>query len=813
MPTKATFFTFSVFFLYLGCSNLSAQKDTEFWFVAPEITQGLNNYDRPVSFWVSTYDKPATIVLSQPANPGFPPQIISLNANTSGQFTFPPFHDLVENTPPNTVLNKGFLIEATTPITAYYEIVGEYKSNPEIFSLKGKNALGKAFYTPFQTLMANSDAHLPPPHAAFDIVATENGTSVSITPSTAIVGHAAGGPFTITLNRGQTYCAEASGQSAAAHPMGSKVTSNKPIAITLKDDLLNSGIQYGGTCRDVIGDQMVPIERLGKRYIIQKGLLNSTEHAFVVGTEPNTQVKVDGNVQGLIGGGGAITVQVNGIHFIEASAPVYVFQITGNGCEIGAAIMPALDCSGSNSVRFVRPTGEPFQLFLTTRSGLEGGFFLNGSQVPTGIFSPVTGSNGEFVAATMSVSTSQVPVGFSSLVENSLGLFQMGFLNGQESATGCRYGFFSDFGNQVVVHDTLSFCQGESILAHGLTIAAAGNYAVTVPNPEGCDTLIEIVAQERTFLFSQQTVYFCPGSSIFIGGIAYSQPQEVIDTLYAAASCDTILLYSLQFSDLIPVQKTVSICPGASVSIHGAIYNQPGVLTDTLPSLLACDTFLTTTIEWAEVPKLQREIILCKGRYVSIGGVSYSQPGIIQDTVLAKNGGCDTLRSNILRNDEPMPFLPQDTFICAGDRITLFSPYPTTFWNGTGAASSYDVLSPGLVIASSASAEGCPRLDSIWIKTCCSDKNVYLPNIFSPNDDGQNDEFCLYATERCEQFVLRVYDRWGELLFESQQANPCWDGNYRGRSMSTGVYIWIVEFHSDRTFSREILKGSVTLLR
>lgn len=250
----------------LFSNHLFCQKDTEFWFVAPEISKGSSgtNYDRPAVFRFSTYENPATITIAQPANPGFIPQTISLPANASG---FVQLFDVdgFENKPPNSILNYGFLITATASITAYYEILGDCLCNPEIFPLKGKNALGTDFYVPFQTFLDNSPDHFPLPHGAFDVVATEDNTVVTIKPTKAIVGHAANVQFSVTLQKGQTWSGEAIGQGASEHPAGTKVTSTKPIAITMKDDLL-MGFIFGGFCRDLLGDQLIPVDKTGTQY-------------------------------------------------------------------------------------------------------------------------------------------------------------------------------------------------------------------------------------------------------------------------------------------------------------------------------------------------------------------------------------------------------------------------------------------------------------------------------------------------------------------------------------------------------------------
>lgn len=487
--------------LFLAGNPLSAQKDTEFWFVAPEISQNANNLDRPVVFRFSSYGAPAIVNVSQPANPAFPVQTINLAPNSSGELEFPPFFNNVENTPPNTVLNKGFYIKSTSPITAYYEILGEVPNNPEIFSLKGKNALGTTFYVPFQSATDNSSSYSPLPHAAFDIVATENNTTVTINPTQPIVGSPSMTPLTVVLNKGQTFSAQAPSQAASGHPSGSKVVSNKPIAITMKDDLLEGGPLFGGFCRDVMGDQLVPVEKVGTKYVVQKGFLNGDERAYVVATVDGTQVKMDGLTQGTINAGQTLELIItSGRHFIESTAPVYVLQMTGINCEVAGEILPALDCSGSSSVRFVRSTGQDFYLFLVTKTGNQGGFSLNGNSalIPAGLFQPVPGSNGAYVSAVVPLSTFNVAIGQSSIVSNSLGLFQMGFLDGGLS-TGCRFGFFSDFGNQTQV---------------------------------------------------EKDIVFCPGSSVSINGTSYNQPGTVVDTIPGVVGCDTVITYNLQHAPL-----------------------------------------------------------------------------------------------------------------------------------------------------------------------------------------------------------------------------------------------------------------------
>ena len=125
---------FAILFLALCLHTSHAQTDTEFWFVAPEVSKGASfvSYDHPVLFRFSTYSAPATVTVSQPANPAFPPQTVFIPTGSSGEVQIPLLSLLadVENRPPNQVLSKGILIQSTSPVTAYYEVVGAPSDNP-----------------------------------------------------------------------------------------------------------------------------------------------------------------------------------------------------------------------------------------------------------------------------------------------------------------------------------------------------------------------------------------------------------------------------------------------------------------------------------------------------------------------------------------------------------------------------------------------------------------------------------------------------------------------------------------------------------
>ncbi|MGE5424910.1 MAG: hypothetical protein ACM3N9_06080, partial [Syntrophothermus sp.] len=210
------------------------QIDNSFWFVAPEASS--NHGDRPIYLRISTMEDPANIVLSMPANPGFAPIIQGMAPNSTYSINLTPWIDNIENKPADTRLGNGLYLTSDNLVTSYYEIA--HSNNPAIFPLKGRNGLGTEFYIISQNDYPNQ---VNDGSEAFDIVATEDSTWVTITPSINIVGHVAGVPFLVFLNKGQTYSARTLDISATASLAGSHVTSTKPVAITISDDSIITG--------------------------------------------------------------------------------------------------------------------------------------------------------------------------------------------------------------------------------------------------------------------------------------------------------------------------------------------------------------------------------------------------------------------------------------------------------------------------------------------------------------------------------------------------------------------------------------------
>lgn len=122
-----------------------------------------------------------------------------------------------------------------------------------------------------------------------------------------------------------------------------------------------------------------------------------------------------------------------------------------------------------------------------------------------------------------------------------------------------------------------------------------------------------------------------------------------------------------------------------------------------------------------------------------------------------------------------------------------------------------EVLSaePGWYVFHAIDENGCEGVDSTYLDVYFP---VYVPNTFTPNNDGNNDAFFV-AGERLEGYILTVYNRWGERVFYSEDPSKVWDGTSKSGThvCPDGVYLYTLRYEDSR--SALLLKGHVNLLR
>jgi len=494
------------------CSfSLFSQTGTVFWATAPYSTPS-HDGNHTIHVVVSSLSSAASVTLSIPANTSFTPITINLPANSTDYFDFNSLMlPLVEESEWDQKTNKGILIESSDVITAYLEVFSI--QNSDIFALKGKNGLGTDFYTPFETKWANHDfgcsgVGCVQAYNSINIVATENNTTVWITPSVDVYKnstgvHAAGIPYSVTLNKGQTFTVRTNNITVSAQPAGTHITSNKPIAVTICDDSMEIGSNY-----DIVGDQLVPVNVEGSQYIAMKGYL-ADEYVFGVISENNTKISIDGTLRAkTYNKGDTINIKlVANTTVIQSDnkQKFNIFHVSGKADEAGGALLPPTDqCTGSLQVGFNfghAETGNYLYLNLMCRVGAESNFLVDGataSWLTPATFTAVSGTS--WSVARFTLTNVDLAKG-NHIISNTKDYFHLGYIN--YTGPGSEYGYFSDFEKLDVAAvaiksntDTAVACTGEELQ---LRVDGGVNYSWTGKNT--------VTNADASMYLSSKTVY------------------------------------------------------------------------------------------------------------------------------------------------------------------------------------------------------------------------------------------------------------------------------------------------------------------
>ncbi len=552
-------------FSIIAILKIYSQTDNTFWFAIPHATwqhtvtpiptsptPALTYYGGTPVYLRIACSGPTTVTVSIPAksnyviatltNTAFKDTVFSVDMTTYMSASWKRYANPRGNAGPFIddsigfkVLNSGLSIVADgNPVTAYWDLANI--DNRDLMSLKGQNSLGNEFYIPMQNVWdeVNNlpiDATKPPlnypkklmdtARAGFDIIATADSTKISITPTfNANNGWIANSTHTITLNTGQTYSVLVKDNSHTGHAGGShvKVTNgdnNHQIAITDKDDSdypLNNGYDY-------LSDQLVPVNIIGKHYIVTPGRLVATaakngagnagknlEWYYITATQNVTTISVNN--------GGTIVPtfslnagQQQGIQpptynsanpwsTIDASAPVYVYQVTGFVDEPGAALIPKIDgCTGSQSVFFVTPSvGDSIYLNILAYNNAIYNMYITWPGKAT----PIHLSSSDFLKVNSGGDTlwyiykptknsftygpNKIPYNTACKIYTTTDRFHLGLIAG--GGSGAKYGYFSDFaenrGGAIVQRGSLlSPKQVEACFGDTLILVASGGFNYT----------------------------------------------------------------------------------------------------------------------------------------------------------------------------------------------------------------------------------------------------------------------------------------------------------------------------------------------
>lgn len=180
----------------------------------------------------------------------------------------------------------------------------------------------------------------------------------------------------------------------------------------------------------------------------------------------------------------------------------------------------------------------------------------------------------------------------------------------------------------------------------------------------------------------------------------------------------------------------------------------------------------------------------------------YSKCAVTSKTITVKLG------------EVPKVNLGKDQFVCRNTAVGLDAGSGSGYsylWTPTNETTqTIMATTAGTYRATVTSTDGCSAFDEVNLIDSCP-PIVHIPNVFTPNGASPNDLYRPYL----EGFVameMRIYNRWGEKVFETQDLNGAWDGYYQSKEAPEGVYVCLIELMGNNGF-RQVHKTDITLLR
>lgn len=224
---------------------------------------------------------------------------------------------------------------------------------------------------------------------------------------------------------------------------------------------------------------------------------------------------------------------------------------------------------------------------------------------------------------------------------------------------------------------------------------------------------------------------------------------------------------------------------------------------------------------------LGNDTTLCEGQTVLLNafnaGTSYNwSNGAVNSAVTINKPGTYWVRVDLrgcINRDTiqidytylPHFTLGKDTMLCIGQSF-LLNPgvgNASYVWQDGSMAASYTVHQPGTYSVIISNSCGSLSDEVIVEKGIC---NLYMPNAFTPNQDGVNDLFRVKYPGFIDSFSMTIYNRWGEIVFQTKDPAQGWDGKYRGMEQRSDIFIWQIAL-TTKQGEKMSAKGTVMLIR
>jgi gliding motility-associated-like protein len=778
--------------------------------------------------------------------------------------------------------NKGLHIQAAHDISVF--AVNSQTATTDGTAIFPLELLGREYYS-----ITHKGSVFSSPTFVM-LVGVEDGTELKITPTVATTqGHSAGIPFTINLNKGETYLITGKDKE--------DLTGTHVVALQCVPFAMFSGAECIAIVNegcDHLYQQMVPKSFLGKKYLINP--INGQYTYRILAVEENTSVQVDNGPSFLLSAKTYFTKNnEREAVSIVADKPVMVAQILSNNFSVhgsgdpAMAIIPTVEyLTNYTSVVLENMSNNNFHMIsLITNINNIHNIYLNNTLIappfesfpsnpdyaykiiplPQGVYT--LRSDSGFIASAIGLGNHDSYFYYTSFIKNTINPAHIILTKDTILCGNAQLEIQA-------MQNADSYVWSTGATTSSIQATQAGTYWVNA-TIEGCirtDTLILNQINLPVIEWLNTSYSFCPTDSLQLtiaekpenkvyswstGSNTHQTTvtQEGYIFISVSNECGTVKDSVQASHQPIPDTKFPPlpvICGNDFIKIEPQS-NASGFLWSTGDTLSyihtntpghywlrasngSCSTTDTIEVKKLEYPfiKLQEKYEACEGSSIElqsqkrVDGQSYLwQNGDTAITPTVTTEGvyvvevfnqCGAYQDSTLIKLWPLPKENNlmDTTIYLGTHTRLDGAEANTYhWQPSLGLNCSNCRSPiatpestTTYYLSTANQWGCIRLDSVTVYV---DKNllVYVPNIFSPNGDGQND-YLFVRGKGIKNMQFVVYNRWGEKVFETSDPSIGWDGTFRGSPLSPAVFVYTLDAVLE-SGQRVLKNGDVALVR
>ncbi len=386
-----------------------------------------------------------------------------------------------------------------------------------------------------------------------------------------------------------------------------------------------------------------------------------------------------------------------------------------------------------------------------------------------------------------------------------------------------------------------TICNGDTVIVNGTVYSSAttltGTEIFTAAN--GCDSTVTVNITELPLITATLDSTVCNGGSFMFNGTTYDAANPTgTETLTAASGCDSVVTVTL--TELPAITSTVdsTICSGDSFVINGTTYDATNTSgTEIMTAASGCDSVITVTVTVNPALSATPDPVaaVCLGESIVLTATSTGNGTITWydtdgTTVIGTGSPFDV--TGLITSTGNYTYFVNEAGACA-DALTPvsvtvggvtasitatpnsgFMPLEVTFTNnsttGVGIVYVWDfegdgtpddnTFEPthiypnlGTYVTSLVLTDGvCFDTASVIIEVI-GESTILIPNVFTPNADGQNDVFTVSGTN-LESVTGQIFNRWGQKLYEWDNVKGYWDGRtLAGEECPDGTYFYIIE--------------------